>query len=351
VARIIAKDFLILLVLAGLAEGALRASGSGAGEKLFDAEFTGGKPVAVNAQGFRGPEAPASRAPGDVLILSIGDSTTFGTGVGANETWPQQCAAALEAKRQVRVSAVNAGVPAATLKDLAFGIDHSWGTLKPEAVVLAVSNNMVSLAWIHRDNPGQMPVHNGPPPPSMRSRITSAINRKFRSLRLPEFLLLESERAMFWIGLRNHSVDVHQPLGSLLAHGWRQAGLDPATSGEAWRLFERDLASLRDTVRARNARFYVTAFPCRFMLSGDPADNEKFVPLQRLTLQPGRQVEAICRRLEIPYVDSVQALQSARAAGSGSLYCPMDYVHLDSEGHRIVSQAIARKVAMDLFPP
>lgn len=348
--RILGRDLLILLVLAGLAEAALRRAGIGTGEAVYDAEFTGGKPIAINPQGFRGPEPPPAKAPGDLLLLAIGDSTTFGTGVAWDEAWPQACSAALASQRQGKVHAVNAGVAAGTLKELTWAIDRSWGDLHPDVVVLAVSNNMVSFAWIRRDDAGEPPVHEAHPAPTAVRRIKTAVNRGFRSLRLPEVLLNQSERAMYGIGLRSHSVSPEAPYGPLLAHGWRQSGLDPTISGEAWRCFERDLAQLRDRVRARNARFYVTAIPCRFMLSDDPADNEKRVPLERMSIQPGGRMEEICRRLDVPYVDALEALRRSRAAGGGPLYCPLDFVHLDPEGHRVVADAVARRVAQDLRP-
>ncbi len=78
----------------------------------------GGEPRVVlqriNAQGFRGPQVSPAKPPGTFRIACLGDSHTFGTGVGELETWPAQlqalCEGAGAAGRPVEV--MNWGVSA-----------------------------------------------------------------------------------------------------------------------------------------------------------------------------------------------------------------------------------------------
>jgi lysophospholipase L1-like esterase len=349
VLRILGRDICLILLGCGIIEGFLQVTGGGTGRpQLFDADFTGGKPYAVNGQGLRGPEVPRDKQPGELRMLGLGDSTTFGTGVGWEETWPTQCAKELTATLRHEVRGINAGIPATSLKDMGYAMDHAWGDLHPDVVVLVVSGNLMSLSWIRREETGGMPAHELPPSGSLAYKIKTAINRQFRYLRLPGLLMQMSERASYFIGLSNHAINPDAPYGPMLAHGWRQPGLDPALVDQAWNLFERDLGVLRDRVRARGAHFYVASLPARFMLSKKLSDNEKAVPLHRLSVVPGARVLEICRRLAVDAIDLTESLGEAAAARGESLYNPLDYTHLSPYGHRIAAGAIAKLMLRDL---
>jgi len=68
--------------------------------------------VATNALGLRSAEIEKKR-PDELRILSLGESTTFGEGVEANETYTEQLMVLLAADVGDRsVTAINAGVPA-----------------------------------------------------------------------------------------------------------------------------------------------------------------------------------------------------------------------------------------------
>jgi lysophospholipase L1-like esterase len=49
-----------------------------------------GTTVEINADGMRDRETTPTRRPGSRRILALGDSWTFGSGVGQHETWPEQ---------------------------------------------------------------------------------------------------------------------------------------------------------------------------------------------------------------------------------------------------------------------
>lgn len=349
VVKLLGRDLIVLLAIAGLIETGLRVFGGMSGRPgLFDAEFTGGKPNAVNAQGLRGPEVTPAKKPGELRILGLGDSTTFGTGVAWEEAWPNRSAIALAAGLSRDVVGINAGVLAASVRDMAFAMDHAWGDLQPDVVVLVISGNMVSLAWIRREQAASMPAQEGPPVASPVYQLKTALNQAYRYLQLPNQLTLISERLTYRIGLQNHNVVAAAPYGALLAHGWRQMDLDPAIAVEAWRLFEQDLATLRDRTSARHARLYVGYLPVRFMLGNGPGDNEKNVPLHRLSIDPNQRVQEICWRLGVLTVDLNQALRKAREISGKTLYNAMDYTHLNPSGHHVIADAIAKRVVQDL---
>ena len=350
---ILGRDALIALTVAALAELALQLVGEpGTRPGLFDADYTAGKPNAVNAQGFRGPEAPLSKPPGEFRLLALGDSTTFGTSVAWQEAWPERAKSALSGVLHRPVSAITAGIPAASLKNIDFAMNHGWGSLQADAVTLLASGNLVSLAWIGRDSPAVMPKNEGGQGSRAASRAQrfkdAVINRGFRYLKLPVLLMSLSERATYLMGLQNHTVNPDAPYGAMLAHGWRQPGLDPALAEEAWRVFERDLSTLRDRVRGQGARFLVASLPARFMLSSRASDNEKNVPLHRLSVVPGARILEICHRLGIDAIDLTTVLRQAETVEHAPLYVAGDYAHLSPLGHKVVANALAARLAAPL---
>lgn len=71
-----------------------------------------GTQVSVNHQGTRGPDV-APKQPGELRILSLGESTTFGVNVSDDETYSARLEQFLQATRpNGRVTVINAGVSA-----------------------------------------------------------------------------------------------------------------------------------------------------------------------------------------------------------------------------------------------
>ena len=64
----------------------------------------------INALGFRGP-VPATRVPGELRLLSLGDSSVFGFGVQDGETFHELAATELSAELGRPVSAINGAIP------------------------------------------------------------------------------------------------------------------------------------------------------------------------------------------------------------------------------------------------
>jgi len=70
--------------------------------------------VRTNSLGLRGSEVPREKEPGEVRVLCLGDSVTFGLDLADDETWPARLAHHLRtapALRGRKVTVVNGGVP------------------------------------------------------------------------------------------------------------------------------------------------------------------------------------------------------------------------------------------------
>jgi lysophospholipase L1-like esterase len=64
----------------------------------------------TNSLGFRDHEFSLERKPGELRILALGDSFTFGSGVQLDDTWPEVLERELRSRRSSPVEVVNAGL-------------------------------------------------------------------------------------------------------------------------------------------------------------------------------------------------------------------------------------------------
>jgi hypothetical protein len=100
--------------------------------KKGDRRFWEHKQATVNEAGYRGPVAAAWPAPGRARVVMLGDSITFGHGVGDDETF----SAVLS--RDPDVEAVNLGVPGYGTDQELIRLEREGFPLHPQAAVLNV---------------------------------------------------------------------------------------------------------------------------------------------------------------------------------------------------------------------
>ncbi len=101
--------------------------------------------VRTNARGFRSGEFADAPAPGVRRILALGDSSTFGWGVEASDSYPERLRAPLAARLGVDGAAVevlNLGVP---------GYSSFQGRVLLERVGLALAPDLVTWSFLSND--------------------------------------------------------------------------------------------------------------------------------------------------------------------------------------------------------
>ena len=97
--------------------------------------------VALNSEGFRGVELDGKKEERIYRIVTLGDSWTFGTTVGQNETYPALLEADLNKLDQNRkYEVVNLSVPGYSTYHGAFLIDRAIA-LNPDLIVIAYAMN------------------------------------------------------------------------------------------------------------------------------------------------------------------------------------------------------------------
>lgn len=93
--------------------------------------------VEINSLGLRGAEVPAHKAPGEVRVLALGDSMTYGQGVADGDTLPARLELelrALASDRDWRV--VNAGLRGYSTRQELGLLEELGARLQPDVVLL-----------------------------------------------------------------------------------------------------------------------------------------------------------------------------------------------------------------------
>jgi lysophospholipase L1-like esterase len=145
----------------------------------------------INSMGFRDDEFARAKAPGELRVITMGDSCTFGDGVANWETYSnvleEMLGKALPGKK---VQVINAGVPGYTSYQVRTYLEHELLPYQPDLVVVYVGFN---------DN---VPAVNGitDAQRGVVSRSVWTIQSVFGSLRsyqLLKYLLLRVKQRMF----------------------------------------------------------------------------------------------------------------------------------------------------------
>lgn len=338
--RCIAVDLSKVLLVVVLLEAILQVIASEYTNNVFDREFTGGHPIAIHSPGNRGRAVPIKKAPGELRILGLGDSTTFGTGIAAEHTWPAQLATVFQ-KNGAQASYINSALEGYSVKEINTVYRNRWSQYQPDLVVLAVDNNLISMTWFRRDdksvtaNPYLEPIN--------RSKL-AGLKNQFKIFATPSWLKINSQKCLYFLGLANNNLKPAVPLGATLALGWQQADLPPDIADRAWKQFEIDLRVLRDSVAADGRSLAVVYLPARFMAFDGFSDNEQRVSKQRLTIDAGKRLGEISKSLGLRYVDATEGVRRGRSqiAQTEGRFAPMyikfDAIHLDKDGHKAVAQ-------------
>lgn len=102
----------------------------------------------VNAQGLRGPEVALERRAGSLRIACLGDSHTFGYGVGEGESWPDVLRARVEATAPEGSDVLNFGVHASDTEQQAAQLELRVMPYAPDVVLFGFYINDTALQGI-----------------------------------------------------------------------------------------------------------------------------------------------------------------------------------------------------------
>lgn len=254
----------------------------------FDAD--GCIDMRFNTLGFRDDEFSVEKPPGELRILAVGDSFTFGNGVRGEDTYAQQLERLLAA-RHPRVQVINAGFATGEHRPSGYAgwIEHDGLLFAPDVVLIGFCLNDM----------GNVPM-----------------------------AVIVKEPAELWLGgksllLRRIQTGLHQ-------RKFADFPLDVARrverAPEEWLATQAGLQQIRDLCAARGVRLVVAVFPMLCQL------DERY-PYRRLH----QMVAEFCQREGIERVDLLERFLGRR---DRDLWVHPTDQHPNDVGHRLIAEGL-----------
>ncbi len=345
--RVALLDAVVLAALLAAGEMAVRVFYPQAGRHVFSETITGGHPIRPNSFELRDVEFPRARPAGQRRILCLGDSTTFGAGIAAEETYPKQLERLLnQGGGPKRWFVINAGGQGSSITGLTEFLKEKGLAFGPETVVLGFSPTMVSVAGRSSSSPA--------PKETLSRRLErAALNLHARLTGCYLYALVDANlrHRLYRAGIIHDRMD--HPQGALLAYAFDVPGVQKQEVEQAYRTLEGELSALKRLLDKRGVPLIVLGLPSRFRISESPRDNERGYDLSLIRIEPTERVADLCDRMKIPFVDLRHDLRNLREQmlrGElpwDDLYIPADYAHLNANGMKEAAKELRRATARD----
>jgi len=291
----------------------------------------------INAYGWRGPDFPVEKPPGENRILFLGDSIVQGAFVSEEDCVAGRLESLWRASSGHETTRViNAGVSSYDLLAYVALYRGRAREFDPDAVVIGITMN---------DHQSFLPQSQAgfarKPRIWERSRLYNYLTRGFLRHETGGWRL-DGERPDDESGdlgaVPFHDTDPESaaalvqfasrkgyPLGQIADQYFRTL-----YDMDAWSHIREPLAEMRDLVRADGASLLVAIFPLEFQI--EPAYTYD---------QPQRLIRDICEELGIPVVDATPILRELQeSSGTGVFEVRSDVIHFNAAAHDATATAI-----------
>jgi GDSL-like Lipase/Acylhydrolase len=280
--------------------------------RFFDAKGGVAKEVVavINADGYRGTAVAKEKPPGTLRIAALGDSQTFGIGIGEGASWPAVLEASLQRSLPgTSVEVMNCAVPGYDAEQEAAALESRW---------LAYAPDLVLLGYFAND----------PPPPKSGPDEGKTWSRWMLGELLP------NQRGFVgWARRSSALLDVvlDGVYRRLLVREWA-AGAEQLhdDASDGWQRTQALFSIERDACTRAGARFAVVLIPF-LVRCGDGL----------ISTWPYRKVARVCGEAGIPTLDLEPSFQGEDFA---HLLVHERDSHSAPPAHRIEGEAIARWV-------
>ena len=322
VIRVLVKDALIFITVLVLAEIMLRVFAPGTQSLIYTEGVTGGHPVVYNDFGLRDTAFPLEKPANEKRILALGNSTTFGSGVAMEETWPKQ----LQTLFGEPWFVINGGGQGSSLPQIKAFMQEYGYAMQPDHIILGFSPAIIaktkitskpaSLTWKQKLRVQALKIHK-----IMHSSYAySAFNHYVR-------------KSLYRTGVLED--DLTQLKGALYAYGFNAPGVDIERVEQDYIEFFEQLDEFRNELARRNIEFAAAGIPSRFELSEKSSDNPRNFPIDKIRIRPLERMEKYAQKNDIPYVDLSSALKN-----EDNVFINGDYSHLNKQGNALAAKEI-----------
>ncbi len=271
----------------------------------------------TNARGWRGPEFEPRFAPGELRVVALGDSCTFGKAVEDGDTWPRQLERLLREDEAAAPSVMvaNLGVNGYAGKDYVNAYLSQAADTKPQIVIIGYNIN--DFPNVVRQVDAQV-FHN---------------DRNLRAMFSHRWREQLGKLAMFrWFRNRYYDSNRERDFAKVEALA-TEAGAEAQTSPERMQLEEERLSKLVAACKESGAHVVLFLFPY-----------ESQVYLEQYARGPIDVVEGLARKLGVEHVPMLEEFraEARRSDPPQRLFNRGDRYHPNAEGYAIVARTLKR---------
>jgi lysophospholipase L1-like esterase len=283
-------------------------------ELVFTEDVTGGHSITKNEFGLRDDDFPREKPPGEKRILALGNSTTFGSGVAQEDTYPQQWERILGARYQV----INGGGQGGSMDALIEFLQEDGLSFQPDLVTLGFSPSMIVKTKMG----------------GKKSFFSHALKLAQNSYAWVAFDFYVRKN-FYRLGILQD--DLSKPRGASYAYAFDVKGVDLEAVERDYAAFFEKLKTLKSILDERGIPLLIVGLPSRFELARKGENNPRQYPLDKIRIQPLDRMSEYATQLDMPYFDLRPALMD-----QNDIYIRTDYAHLNKEGLRIVAEELNR---------
>ena len=341
--------FLFVLVLAALETGLRFHKGSR--YLLYNDKYTAGHPMYINSQHLREKTEVKAKPEGQIRIIALGNSTTFGSGVALEKTYAKQLEQILaRSEGPGRYFVINSGGQGPSLKIIIEQIDEQCMQFEPNIAVLGFSSLFVA-----RQMADDTAAKSAKPISSGWQRNLLSLKRfifnmhVFVAQNAMSYVFFDhhARTSLYRLGIMTESLSKFNSVPAAYAFDVKEAGSDKVEQIQrAYANIEKLLIRMKEIFQACDIKFVVVLLPDRFVISNRRIDNLRNIDTNKIRIDPVAVMSDICRRHNFPYVDVKSRFKQERLLMfSGhrkwdELYNPDDYSHLNERGHQIVAEEL-----------
>jgi hypothetical protein len=321
----------------------------------------------INSRGIRGPEFDATPKPGITRVLIVSDSGTFGSGVADD----QNIAAYLQRSLgSDKFEVINLSVAAYSTVQQYLWLVEEGLKFKPHLVLLGFApGNDVQTSyyplqkWFQReakrpyarlDAAGKLVIED--------QQLNEALERKRKGPGLKDrvYDLLVGPMVQKVIRQASRALTGGRRTDPNVWIGWimmEDFAMDYARKGrtraqyeqiwrDGWAVTGALIKEMRDRSHEAGARFAMWSYVSKLQVEPEALKRlQQALPNAKLDMaKPERELKALGKRLDIPVIEMLPAIQAAVAKGDRKLYFGLDDEHMTPWGHQVSAAAITAQV-------
>lgn len=358
-------DLTIAVVVYAVGEVAVRRAYGPEPWFLYTQHLTGGHEFVLNSHGLREREFPVARPPAEMRVLCVGNSSTWGAGVGLEDTYPKQLERMLNqgdehgpnfvinAAGQGRLGFGGQGLAGLSAQAILRYVCTEGLLFSPSVVVYGFSPHIIghtvlaAAADTVSERATVAPWSDVEPAGGWPARVIAHSKKVYAQLSALSwffpYLDVAISTSLYRCGVVRD--EIGRDRGATPAYAFDVPGVDYGRIDEAYGALARTLASLNVAVRQGGGTLIVLNIPSRFEVSDLPRDNIQNTDVSKARIDPTERLRAICAAQGLPFVDMRVRFRAARqemiegARPWDNLYT-YDYTHLSPEGHRLVAEQL-----------